>query len=193
MLALKVVLSAGSTVPTLVFDEVDSGVGGATAASVGERLARVAEAVQVLVVTHSPQACSAWRCALVSKAAKGGRTATTVEPLTKRDRREEIARMLAGEKACRGGGGRRPRTFLGWPTELYDGSGSSNQGKGTRTSGLSRWGSPAPIRYPDPDIVALDPRFNSLYWATRRSNGSPPDFVSPKWAGVVWRWAISAV
>ena len=52
MLALKVVLSAGSSVPTLVFDEVDSGIGGATAAAVGERLARVAERVQVLVVTH---------------------------------------------------------------------------------------------------------------------------------------------
>jgi DNA repair protein RecN (Recombination protein N) len=98
MLALKVVLSSGSTVPTLVFDEVDSGVGGATAASVGERLSRVAEAVQVLVVTHSPQvAARGVAHFLVSKAAKGARTATTVEPLDQRDRREEIARMLAGE------------------------------------------------------------------------------------------------
>jgi DNA repair protein RecN (Recombination protein N) len=98
MLAVKVVLSAGSTVPTLVFDEVDSGIGGATAASVGERLARVAETVQVLVVTHSPQVAARGAAHfLVSKAAKGGRTATTVEPLGKRDRREEIARMLAGE------------------------------------------------------------------------------------------------
>ncbi len=55
MLALKVVLAGGSPVPTLVFDEVDSGIGGATAAAVGERLARVAERVQVLLVTHSPQ------------------------------------------------------------------------------------------------------------------------------------------
>jgi DNA repair protein RecN (Recombination protein N) len=99
MLAVKVVLSAGSVVPTLVFDEVDSGIGGATAASVGERLARVAETVQVLVVTHSPQvAARGVAHFLVSKAAKGARTATTVEPLTKKDRREEIARMLAGEK-----------------------------------------------------------------------------------------------
>jgi DNA repair protein RecN (Recombination protein N) len=99
MLALKVVLSAGSTVPTLVFDEVDSGVGGATAASVGERLARVAETVQVLVVTHSPQVAARGAAHFrVSKAAKGARTATTVEPLSKRDRREEIARMLAGER-----------------------------------------------------------------------------------------------
>jgi DNA repair protein RecN (Recombination protein N) len=98
MLALKVVLSAGSTVPTLVFDEVDSGVGGATAASVGERLVRVAELVQVLVVTHSPQVAARGAAHfLVSKAAKDARTATTVEPLGKRDRREEIARMLAGE------------------------------------------------------------------------------------------------
>jgi DNA repair protein RecN (Recombination protein N) len=98
MLALKVVLSAGSTVPTLVFDEVDSGVGGATAASVGERLSRVAELVQVLVVTHSPQVAARGAAHfLVSKAAKGVRTATSVEPLSKRDRREEIARMLAGE------------------------------------------------------------------------------------------------
>jgi DNA repair protein RecN (Recombination protein N) len=98
MLALKVVLSAGSTVPTLVFDEVDSGVGGATAASVGERLSRVAESVQILVVTHSPQVAARGAAHfLVSKAAKGSRTATTVEPLSKRDRREEIARMLAGE------------------------------------------------------------------------------------------------
>jgi DNA repair protein RecN (Recombination protein N) len=98
MLALKVVLSAGSTVPTLVFDEVDSGVGGATAASVGERLSRVAKAVQVLVVTHSPQvAARGVAHFLVSKSPRGARTATTVEPLNKRERREEIARMLAGE------------------------------------------------------------------------------------------------
>ena len=73
MLALKVVLSAGSVVPTLVFDEVDSGIGGATAASVGERLARVAETIQVLVVTHSPQVAARGAAHFrVSKAAKGG-------------------------------------------------------------------------------------------------------------------------
>jgi DNA repair protein RecN (Recombination protein N) len=98
MLAVKVVLSAGSAVPTLVFDEVDSGIGGATAASVGERLARVAETVQVLVVTHSPQVAARGAAHfLVSKAASGARTATTVAPLSLGDRREEIARMLAGE------------------------------------------------------------------------------------------------
>jgi len=98
MLAVKVVLAAGSVVPTLVFDEVDAGIGGATAASVGERLARVAESVQVLVVTHSPQVAARGAAHfLVSKAAKDARTATTVAPLNKRERGEEIARMLAGE------------------------------------------------------------------------------------------------
>ncbi len=99
MLALKVVLSAGSVVPTLVFDEVDSGIGGATAAAVGERLARVAEGLQVLVVTHSPQVAARGLSHLrVAKAAVDGRSATNVEILDVAERREEIARMLAGEK-----------------------------------------------------------------------------------------------
>ncbi len=98
MLALKVVLSAGSVVPTLVFDEVDSGIGGATAAAVGERLARVADGVQVLVVTHSPQVAARGAAHLrVAKAVTGGRSATNVEILELAERREEIARMLAGE------------------------------------------------------------------------------------------------
>ena len=98
MLALKVVLSRGSTVPTLVFDEVDSGVGGATAAAVGDRLARVAEGVQVLVVTHSPQVAARGAQHLrVQKQAGSGRAETQVVPLGTQERREEIARMLAGE------------------------------------------------------------------------------------------------
>ena len=98
MLALKVVLSSNSTVPTLVFDEVDSGVGGATAAAVGERLARVAEDVQVLVVTHSPQVAARGSAHLrVSKQAAKARVQTLVSPLDGAARREEIARMLAGE------------------------------------------------------------------------------------------------
>jgi DNA repair protein RecN (Recombination protein N) len=99
MLALKVVLSAGGVVPTLVFDEVDSGIGGATAAAVGERLARLAASLQVLVVTHSPQvaakAAVQWR--VEKRAARSG-TVTTVTPLDDAARREEIARMLAGER-----------------------------------------------------------------------------------------------
>lgn len=98
MLALKVVLARGSPVPTLVFDEVDSGIGGATAAAVGERLARVAQDVQVLVVTHSPQVAARGAAHLrVAKLDSGGRTATRVDILDGRARREEIARMLAGE------------------------------------------------------------------------------------------------
>jgi DNA repair protein RecN (Recombination protein N) len=98
MLALKVVLSAGSAVPTLVFDEVDAGLGGATAAAVGERLARVAERVQVLVVTHSPQVAARGAAHLrVAKASGRGRAETRVEALDSDARREEIARMLAGE------------------------------------------------------------------------------------------------
>ena len=98
MLALKVVLASGSAVPTLVFDEVDSGVGGATAAAVGERLTRVAAQVQVLVVTHSPQVAARGAAHLrVAKAVARGRASTGVETLDSRTRREEIARMLAGE------------------------------------------------------------------------------------------------
>ena len=99
MLALKVVLSRGSPVPTLIFDEVDSGIGGATAAAVGERLARVADRVQVLVVTHSPQvAARGARHFRVAKQVKGQRAETRVEILDQAERYEELARMLAGEK-----------------------------------------------------------------------------------------------
>ncbi len=98
MLALKVVLAGASPVPTLVFDEVDSGVGGATAAAVGERLARVAERVQVLLVTHSPQVAARGAAHLrVAKLTAGGRAETRVDVLNGAARREEIARMLAGE------------------------------------------------------------------------------------------------
>ncbi|HET6183433.1 MAG TPA: DNA repair protein RecN [Acetobacteraceae bacterium] len=98
MLALKVVLASGSPAPTLVFDEVDSGVGGATAAAVGERLARVATRVQVLVVTHSPQVAARGAAHMrVLKQVARGRASTRVDALDGAARREEIARMLAGE------------------------------------------------------------------------------------------------
>ena len=97
MLALKVALAAADPVATLVFDEVDAGVGGATATAVGERLARLAKKVQVLVVTHSPQVAAKashhWR---VRKESKSRTTLTRVEPLAPAASREEIARMLAG-------------------------------------------------------------------------------------------------
>jgi DNA repair protein RecN (Recombination protein N) len=97
MLALKVVLAQANPVPTLIFDEVDAGVGGATAAAVGDRLDRLAGDVQVLVVTHSPQVAARgshhWR---VSKAAHEADVLTQVDALAAATRREEIARMLSG-------------------------------------------------------------------------------------------------
>ena len=97
MLALKVVLAQSSSVPTLVFDEVDSGIGGAAAAAVGERLHRLGQELQVLVVTHSPQVAARgthhWR--VVKAGGKRGAT-TRVESLDQTARREEIARMLSG-------------------------------------------------------------------------------------------------
>ena len=98
MLAMKVVLSAGSDNETLIFDEVDSGIGGATAAAVGERLARVADEVQVLVVTHSPQVAARAHAQMrVQKLEIDGRAVTDVKMLNDEERREEIARMLSGE------------------------------------------------------------------------------------------------
>ena len=98
MLALKVVLARASPVPSLVFDEVDAGIGGATASAVGERIARVAEQLQVMLVTHSPQVAARGAAHLrVSKFVRDGRTETTVHSLNEAERREEIARMLAGE------------------------------------------------------------------------------------------------
>ncbi len=98
MLGLKVVLTGGAAVETLIFDEVDSGIGGATAAAVGDRLARVAETVQVLVVTHSPQVAARGAAQLrVAKRVASDRAITQVDVLNATERREEIARMLAGE------------------------------------------------------------------------------------------------
>lgn len=97
MLALKVVLAASDPVPVLVFDEVDSGIGGATASAVGERLARLANDVQVLVVTHSPQVAARGGNHLrVLKRTKAKQAVTGAETLDADARREEIARMLAG-------------------------------------------------------------------------------------------------
>ena len=99
MLALKVVLADRGSAPTLVFDEIDSGAGGAAADAIGQRLARLADRVQVLSVTHAPQvAARATTHLRISKdlADKGSRAATRVAPLVDEHRREEIARMLAG-------------------------------------------------------------------------------------------------
>ncbi len=97
MLALKVVLARAGSAPTLVFDEVDRGVGGATADAVGERLHRLAHDLQLLVITHSPQVAAAgqahWN---IRKAEAEGVTVTSVSRLTAEERTEEIARMLSG-------------------------------------------------------------------------------------------------
>ena len=99
MLALKVVIADRGTAPTLVFDEIDTAVGGAVADAIGVRLARLAHGMQVLAVTHAPQvAARAAHHYLITKdtLARGQRLATRVAELEPGRRREEIARMLAG-------------------------------------------------------------------------------------------------
>jgi DNA repair protein RecN (Recombination protein N) len=99
LLALKVVLADRGSAPTLIFDEIDTGVGGAVADAIGVRLSRLAGRVQVVTVTHAPQvAARAGRHYLITKDAldKGKKVATRVTELTAARRREEIARMLAG-------------------------------------------------------------------------------------------------
>ena len=99
LLALKVVLADRGSAPTLVFDEIDTGVGGAVADAIGQRLARLAAKVQVVAVTHAPQvAARADRHYVISKdtLARGKRVATSIIEVAAERRREEIARMLAG-------------------------------------------------------------------------------------------------
>ena len=98
LLALKVCLTGDTSGLTLIFDEIDRGVGGATADAVGRRLQALAAGSQVLVVTHSPQVAARgahhWR---VEKRVARGMTTTTVVPLDEAERTEEVARMLAGD------------------------------------------------------------------------------------------------
>ncbi|MCK4861800.1 MAG: DNA repair protein RecN [Rhodobacteraceae bacterium] len=98
LLALKVCLTSRASGLTMIFDEIDRGVGGATADAVGRRLANLADGGQVLVVTHSPQVAALgghhWR---VSKSDDGENTLTDVRPLDAGERVDEIARMLAGD------------------------------------------------------------------------------------------------
>ena len=99
LLALKVVLADRGSAPTLVFDEIDTGAGGAVADAIGVRLARLAGRAQVIAITHAPQvAARADRHYLISKSAveRGKRVATRVTEVAAEKRREEIARMLAG-------------------------------------------------------------------------------------------------
>ncbi len=97
ILALKVVLSKNTTPAAMVFDEVDRGIGGATASAVGERLKRLSKGSQLLVVTHSPQVAALGDTQFqISKMDVGDHTLTQVAELSPDRRREEIARMLAG-------------------------------------------------------------------------------------------------
>ena len=98
LLALKVCLTRQNEGVTLIFDEIDRGVGGATADAVGRRLAALADSAQILVVTHSPQVAAQgahqWQ---VSKSVTKGVTLSTVAKLDEGERTTEIARMLAGD------------------------------------------------------------------------------------------------
>ena len=99
MLGLKVIVQEVQTIPTLVFDEVDTGIGGAAAAAVGERIAALAENTQVLVITHSPQVASRGDQHLhVSKSTDGETTISKVVTLSEQERTDEISRMLAGDE-----------------------------------------------------------------------------------------------
>jgi DNA repair protein RecN (Recombination protein N) len=101
LLALKVVLADRGSAPVLIFDEIDTGVGGAVADAIGRRLSRLAQKVQVISVTHAPQvAARAQSHLLIEKqsVAEGAFMRTHVKPLDGAARREEVARMLAGAK-----------------------------------------------------------------------------------------------
>jgi DNA repair protein RecN (Recombination protein N) len=99
VLALKVVLQKIQTIPTLVFDEIDTGIGGAAAAAVGERIAQLAETTQVMTITHSPQVAARGDQHLhVSKKSDGQTTTSVVTTLSLEERIQEISRMLAGDE-----------------------------------------------------------------------------------------------
>ena len=104
LLAIKVRLAERGTAPTLVFDEIDTGVGGAVADAMGQRLARLSARAQVLAVTHAPQVAARARNhyrIVKSDVGAGERVATRVSRLGASERREEIARMLAGAEITR--------------------------------------------------------------------------------------------
>jgi DNA repair protein RecN (Recombination protein N) len=98
ILALKVALAARGDALALIFDEIDRGVGGAVASAIGDRLAKLAQQTQLLVVTHSPQVAARgdthW---LIAKSSSKAATRTSVTPLDAKGRQEEIARMLSGD------------------------------------------------------------------------------------------------
>jgi DNA repair protein RecN (Recombination protein N) len=121
MLALKAVLAKADRVPTLVFDEVDAGIGGRVASVVAQKLAAAAEGRQVLCVTHlAPIAAAAAHHVRVAKSVRGGRTRVSAEAVAGDERVEEIARMLGGERVTDVARG-HARELLG--PRLYNGRG----------------------------------------------------------------------
>jgi DNA repair protein RecN (Recombination protein N) len=116
MLALKAILARADRVPTMIFDEVDSGIGGRVAAVVAQKLAAAAEGRQVLCVTHlAPIAARAAHHVRVAKSVRGGRTRVSAERVTGEARIEEIARMVAGDRVTETARG-HARELLGRPT-----------------------------------------------------------------------------
>jgi DNA repair protein RecN (Recombination protein N) len=102
VLALKSILAATESVATIVFDEVDAGIGGAVAEVVGQKLAELARRHQVICITHLPQIAKFGDHHFrISKRVAQGRTRTTIDRLAPEDRTREIARMLGGEKITR--------------------------------------------------------------------------------------------
>ena len=98
-LAIQVAASDQSNIPTLIFDEVDAGVGGGTADIVGEKLRELAGSNQVLCVTHLPQVASKGHHQLrISKLSDGKNTRTRISSLSEQERIEELARMLGGQE-----------------------------------------------------------------------------------------------
>jgi len=99
VLALKAILAQSESLETIIFDEVDAGIGGSTAEVVGQKLASLARYYQIICITHLPQIAKFGdRHFRISKHVSDGRTRTAIEPLNENDRVREIARMLGGVK-----------------------------------------------------------------------------------------------
>jgi DNA repair protein RecN (Recombination protein N) len=99
VLALKAILAESDAVETIVFDEVDAGIGGGTAEVVGRKLSDLARHHQIICITHLPQIAKFGEHHFsISKHVDDGRTKTAIQPLSREDRTKEIARMLGGEK-----------------------------------------------------------------------------------------------
>jgi DNA repair protein RecN (Recombination protein N) len=115
MLGLEVVLAAADRIPTMVFDEIDAGIGGRTAGALAEKLTAVAGRRQVLCVTHlAPIAAAAQHHVRVAKSVRAGRTRAAVGVLKAEERVEEIARMLGGDPPTAAALG-HARELLGTP------------------------------------------------------------------------------